>query len=507
VSLCLCGSPPEDTMIVEARKTIRNVGLLMVQRGFHIIAGILFAILVPRMMGPDTYGRYALITSISLWFALISGLGAVPVMSHFVPQFVLRGDRAGLEKLVSNLLVLRMANGLLAAMVYLLLTSLWLRELDWAVLSFVAGSVFVRTGANLFFALFLGLNQAARWGMGEIFRRWASLIFLVIGFYLGGLRGGCFGLLLTEIVVFSVGLWWSRDYLRRSELRLDRHFLSPFLEFSILFFAGNLLMNLTQRSGETLVRLISGDYVQVGYYGVAYAIYNTAAHAVWQFTMAFAPLLTMLLSSGDIETLKQWVERLLKWMAIGGMLSVFGVLLLGDNLLPLVLGADFRPVTLNLVPLTLSLLTMALGSVGRLLALTYDRPWAALKAAIIHLVAFWSFGPPLVIWGGSLAGCLSILVASTLSATYFTWQMRADLRYSLRDWALTIFLGGLFLPLLLLRSSWLMNAALYGVFILGYGGLLIALRIVTLDEFTVIREALQQERRRTTKTQRHKEFV
>ncbi len=78
--------------------------------------------------------------------------------------------------------------------------------------------------------------------------------------------------------------------------------------------------------------LISGNYVQVGYYGVAYSVYHTAAHAIWQFTLAFAPLLTMLWTQGEIQALKQWVERLLKWMAVGGVLAVFAVLLLGENL-------------------------------------------------------------------------------------------------------------------------------------------------------------------------------
>ena len=56
----------------------------------------------------------------------------------------------------------------------------------------------------------------------------------------------------------------------------------------------------------------------------------------------------MLWTHGEIEALKQWVERLLKWMAVGGVLVVFAVLLLGENLLPLALGAEFRPVTANM---------------------------------------------------------------------------------------------------------------------------------------------------------------
>jgi O-antigen/teichoic acid export membrane protein len=327
--------------------------------------------------------------------------------------------------------------------------------------------------------------------MGDVLRRWLSLIFLLTGFHLGGLRGACLGLLLTELAVWSVGLWWGRSYLSRSEWWPDRRYLTPFLKFSLFFFASNLLLVLCQRSGEALVRLFSGDYVQVAYYGLACSVYLIAAHGIWQLVLSFVPLLTVLLERKETEALKQWIERLLKWLAIGGVLAVFSVLLLGDDLVPLVLGAGYQPVAAHLFPLTLALLTVALSSMGRLLALLYDRPGVALKAAAIQLTTFWGVGPILVARGGSLAGCVSVLAASALYAGYYTWQMRKELPYSLRAWIWAIVIGGLFVPLIWLRSSWPVNIALYGAFVVGYGSLLLRLRIIRLDEFAALRKVLQ----------------
>src|SRR4030042_1945729 len=122
-------------MINEARITIRNAGFLLAQRGFHILGSLLFAVLVPRLMGSNDYGRYALITSLSFWFIMLSDLGFPQIMGRYTPLFI----------------------------------------------------------------LFLGLNQAARWGMGEIFRHGFIIVSVIIGFYLGGLQGACLGLLLTEL--------------------------------------------------------------------------------------------------------------------------------------------------------------------------------------------------------------------------------------------------------------------------------------------------------------------
>lgn len=476
-------------MIQETRKTLRNVLLLIVQRGFHILGAAVFALVVPRMMGPEIFGRYALITSLSLWFALASGMGAVSVMTRFVPEMILRQDRTGVRRLVSGMLALRLSNGVVAAALYLLLTTLWLQEIDWTALLAVAGSVLLRTGGNIFFTLFLGLNQAARWGMGEFLRRWVTIFTLLTGYYLGGLRGGCLGLLVTELVILIVGFWWGRFWIDWKEFKIDWGYLRPFVSYSSLFFVSNLLLTLSQRSGEALVKLFSGAYVEVGYYGAAYAIYQTIAHAMWQISVAFAPLFQMLLAEGRTEQLQLWVERLLKWIAIGGVLAVFGAMLPARSLIPWMLGAKFTQVYLNLIPLTVSLLTLALTNACRLLALTYDRPETALKAAIVQIAAFWGLGSMLVVEGGSLAGCSAVLIASALQAGYFVWKTRCLLAFSLRGWFSAVATGALFLPLVWLAESLLTQTLLYALFLLGYGVALLTFKVVTLTELTELRRA------------------
>jgi len=51
-------------------------------------------------------------------------------------------------------------------------------------------------------------------------------------------------------------------------------------------------------------------------------------------------------------------------------------------------------------------------------------------------------------------------------------------------------LGAIFLPLALLRSSPAVDAALFGVFVVGYGSLLFVLRLVTPDELGVMWRAV-----------------
>ncbi|MBC8255194.1 MAG: oligosaccharide flippase family protein, partial [Ardenticatenia bacterium] len=110
--------------------TIRNAGLLLAQRVAFVASALLFAVLVPRLMGPDLYGRYTLTTSLAFWFVLFSGLGSNQVTARYAPQFVLEGDRQGLQQLFGSLVIVRLLSGALAAGLYLLLTILWLSDLD-----------------------------------------------------------------------------------------------------------------------------------------------------------------------------------------------------------------------------------------------------------------------------------------------------------------------------------------------------------------------------------------
>jgi len=300
-------------------------------------------------------------------------------------------------------------------------------------------------------------------------------------------------LLLTNLGVLALGLWWGHPYLQRTELRVDRTYLLPFLRVGAAFAAGNGILALTQRTGEALVRVASGDYAQVAYFSASYAVYLTAEQGFSQFSVAFAPLLTTLSVQGRRETLKEWIERLLKWMTIGAVAAVFAVLIVGEDVVPLVLGARYRAVTANMLPLTIALLALALGSVGRLLTLVFEQPRIAAIAAAIEFVGLWCVGLPLAASWGSYGASIAVAIAAAFYATFLTWRMSRELQFSLRPWLGAIGLAVVFLPLALLRASALVNAALYAAFLAGYAALLVWLRVVTWGEAQAVRESLRRQ--------------
>ncbi len=469
-------------MIPESQVTVRNAGWILVQRGLHAGSGFIFALLVPRLMGPDVYGRYSLLQSLSIWLLLLSSLSLTSVIGRYVPELILRRDNKGLGDLWSDLFTVRLASGMLAALLYLGVTAPWLRDLTTTVLAIMATTVLVRAIAELVFAAFVGLNRAARWQLGETIRQWLSLGLVVPGFHLGALQGAVLGLLVTELVVLALGIYWLRPHMAWPGLHLDVRRSLPYLKFGLLFFASDVLQTALAASGETLVRAISGEYIESGYFGLALRVFVTMSLVIPQISMAFTPLLTTLHAQGQVKMLSRWLERLLKYLALGGMVASFGALLLADDLVPVVLGAEYGPVSANLKWLTLALPLMAMGQVARMVATVYVRPRTVLVASALQLLAFWILDIPLVAWLGSLGSAITTVAAWALYGVYLTWRMQSVLRYSLRDSVIVIGLGILFMPLIFLRSSWMASVSLYVAFLIAYFGLLVLLRVVARSE-------------------------
>jgi len=288
-----------------AQTTVRNAGLLLIQRGGLVLNVILFAALVPRLMGPTIYGQFTLLTSLALWIANGSALGITPMMGRFVPEFVNRDDRKGLLKYVGQMAALRLLLAGVGAALYFTLTILWLQELDWVVLGLMAVSVFFNIISLFVFNLFLGLNQAANWVMNETLKCWGSLILVLVGVSLWGLKGACLGLALTELMVLGVGLRWGRSYLKEGFSWPEINYLTPFFRFGLLFFVSDIILSTFQYSGATLIRVITGDYNQVSYFGLAFQGYLMPGAAFDQLAIAFAPFLAGLMAQQEASPFQQ----------------------------------------------------------------------------------------------------------------------------------------------------------------------------------------------------------
>jgi O-antigen/teichoic acid export membrane protein len=185
---------------------------------------------------------------------------------------------------------------------------------------------------------------------------------------------------------------------------------------------------------------------------------------------------------------------LLKWMIVAASLAGLATALIGDDLVPAVLGTAYAPVAASLQPLSLALFALAVSGIGRLSALVVDRPWLSATAAAAELLMFWSLGLLLVSRYGSTGMGWAALAGTATYAGLITWQMRAVLPYSPREAAEAAGLAALFLPLVLLRGSAAWNLALLAAAVAGYVAMLLWRGVITMAEMRALRSAVRRGR-------------
>src|SRR5438093_3632507 len=149
------------------RNTLRNAAWVPVQRSAQLVVGVCFALVIPRLMGPEHYGRYALATSVAAWLALLSGLGLVNATTRYLPQLLARHETAVLQRLIGNLFTLRVISGLLAALLYLTVGRWWWPDPAPAIALVMAVTVLARGLSCYLFSIVLALIQAGHCAFGD----------------------------------------------------------------------------------------------------------------------------------------------------------------------------------------------------------------------------------------------------------------------------------------------------------------------------------------------------
>lgn len=498
----LAGAPRSRSASARQRErtAIRNVSVLVFLRGLILAGGVATALLIPRTLGPAIYGRYDLVTMLTFWFSMLGGLGMGQVLSRQTPQLLHEGATDKLRALVGSLLALRVLTSVVVAMLYLLVTRLWLRDLSWAILIPLSLAVFLRGPASYCYSIFLGQGRIARWAVPEVIRQWGSVVFALPCFLFAGLRGAVIGFLLAETTIFLVALTGLRQSIPFSKLRVDRRVLRDSLAIGLAFYSTDLVGSGIERSGAVLLRIVTHDYAQVGLFGVSQQIFMSAVLSTSQLTSSFVPLITVLRTSGEGDELRLWLGRMVKWLAVAGTLAFLASLVLGKDVVPMVLGRAYASVAPNLIVFTAALLFLPLTSVCSVVALTHDRPSLLLKSALLRLVCLWGAGVPLVARWGSLGACVAYLVSMIAQAAYLGWVNRQVMGTAIRRWVLVVSAGLALAPVALLRASLPVNLLCYLAVVGVYLGVLHRFGAISLRELRAVLAGLGLAKPRPEKT-------
>ncbi len=409
------------------RLLVRNLSALSLHKIGQITGALVFAVLIPRSLGPVLFGQLAFILALSLLLHMVGDLGGLDILGRFVPGWAQEGPdgQRRIGRLVWQLIWVRLGLGLLITTALVLggrRLAPWLgpEQAAWVGLG-VALRLLSWTPYHLSF----GLNRMGRWAVELSWRQWAMIPCLLLG-RRWGLDGLLIGLLVAEAFFVGLGALWLGPYGRPH--RPDGRALWPYLRFGMGFFLANLLVVLLYRSGPVLLEVLTRDTVAVGHLSLALSLYALLITIIGQYLTAFVPTLALLATRGQMAEARRQLQQVLHHSTVLMGALLIGIGLLIEPLAPRLFGPAFGPAGRLFSLLALALPLQPLVSAGRGAAAAFGHPWVALVAMTVGLLTGLVVGLALIPATGAPGAVMALVLGILATAMTLVVAGRAWLR-------------------------------------------------------------------------------
>jgi len=477
-------------MTVEARKMGRNLSLITINKVIQLMGGALWAIIVPRWMGPEQYGRFALAMSLSLLLWWVGDLGGLEVFGRHMPP-LLEKDPDAAHKLFGQAFVLRVLIALSLIPIMLavgLMIAPWLKGWPSALIAISAGLHIVSWSS---FHLLYARKEMGKWATELSWRLMTQLpLILLVGKW--GLTAQMIAYAANEVIYLSLAIWWTRDWFSWQALRPDFSFLKPYLRMGLGFWATNVGLILLFRTGTLMVQMLTGQSAQVSFYDLALTVFFLIFTITDQLIRSFLPTVTEFHEGGQKERLGRWLQALTQWGAALAIVAVIVVQYTADWILPFILGGDYVEAATVLRVMLLSLPALVLVGVGTVAAAVNQSPRVKLVAIAVGAVVFWAGALFVTPRYGAVGTAWALTAGLNVYAFLLFSQVRRALHF---PWIKLIGLFLLAVPFLLVRQTvtpnFLVAMAASASATALYMGIAIVVRLISLDFWQIALQLLR----------------
>lgn len=373
---------------------------------------VVLATVVPRVLGPGDYGRFAVPLTVVTIGSLAMTLGGPTLLARFVPTAP--ADR---RPAVARALGLRLARGRAAQLVVLAGAA--------AVATVLAPAVFpplltllvylaltLNVAATLAIQVALGLGRTGAWSARYPLQNAVLIAAVLVLHPAAGVTGAVVAILVAAVAGAALGAVVVAPILASSGPPVDVP--AGAIRFGALQAGGAALVQFAHRGGVLAVALLAGSSVETGFAALAVGIALGATYAILQ---TFTVSLPQLAAGGEVRAAEAALRRL-----AGGLLAflvpatLIGALLL-DPLVPALFGADYRDAVASFGPALGVVVLAPLNAAAVQVAALRFRPEAALVAGAVTAVTFVVTSAVAVpVWGaaGGTAATLAGVAAGAL---------------------------------------------------------------------------------------------
>jgi O-antigen/teichoic acid export membrane protein len=375
---------------------------------------VLLATLVPRLLGPDAYGRFSVALTVVAIGSVALTLGGVTLLARYVPAAA-PADRVptawALTRRLARNRVLPFAGLVLLGVVLVLADPARLAPLPAAFVLLALGLNVVTT---MVLQAELGLGRAGPWCARYPLQN-AVLVAAVLA--LPGPTGTVLAIVLAAATGSALAAVAVAPRLRAGRPRAVALPVGA-LRFGGLQAGSGVLTQLAQRGGVIAVALLAGSAAQTGFAALAVGIALAATYAVAQlFTVALPVLVGRGAGTGPAtDPAEAALRRLAGLLQLVLILAVILAVPVLDAGVPAVFGAGYAGAVAAFGPALAMVVLAPLNALAVQAAALRLRPDATLRSALVGAAAFLAVAMAAVPSWGAVGATAAALAGAAAAA-------------------------------------------------------------------------------------------
>ncbi len=442
-----------------ARHTIRSVSLGTLFRAMRWPFMLLSMVFIPRVMQDETYGRYALFIAVYFMADMVTDVGILQVLGRFVPGPATPDQEDRRSSLLQGLLV---AGTLLAVMVCVLVATFVLTfPFEWFPAKwlppFCILLILTRIEGTLFGFVY-GMNHIARYSLREVLRSlllFAGVLFFFVHY---GLIGAIWSLVIKEIILGMIAMYWTRHYLFRPR-RLSWTALKPYLWFGLAFYLPLMLFGLLQRSGAIFIQAITQSSAHVGYFDLANQYFLMGVSFLGVILVTLLPSMSAYREAGEHAVIHRWHGNVMSFCGVVVFLVFNALVWFGEPVLALALGPEFLPVRKLALVMTLAMVPGLIIYLGINYSILEKEPRVYTRGVAAGIAAMAAACLLLIPRLQSTGAAWAAVFGHSVMAGYFCRRYREHFRSALDGFLKSLLIAACFVPTVWLTARWPWNLA------------------------------------------------
>lgn len=402
----------------------RHAKILLFWKIVEYTGLVAYILIIPKSMGPETYGKFAVLMAAIGILWMFSSLGIQSIFGRFISEFESNNQRKKSQELFTQFFLLRF---ILSLVLIALLFYFFKRNLpDLSTNDFTLSSIIFLLGTLSISnsILFYALNSTGKW----VFRESTSRLLLVIFIILSddfSINNALAIMTFLEIMYFCLLSFWGRHLFIFHRYGIKISYLIPYLKFGLMFFMSNLLMLIVWRSGEILIlEMSNSSTAEIAYFNLANAIVMAFSSLLAQLFVFVIPSITSFHVVGDDDSKDLWLILTLKYTLFIAFSILLVTLCLSNIVIVSILGIEFFPVVINLHILILCLVPISIVKMSTSMAIVNKKTVDNLYIGLITFFAFIISAILLIPKYNAIGASISVLISSYTGACFSYYKFK-----------------------------------------------------------------------------------